>query len=317
MAVAERQDVEEAEDTRERVTVWDTGEVLYVHPVASLFPMMSDEELDDLAADIRQNGQADPIVRDQHGQLIDGRNRLEACRRAEVSPDIIEVGLDDPVAFILSKNVARRQMDKGQIAMAVVEANFFSGKKVGFGEEQVLARQLGVSGSRLSYAVTIMKHARELSPQVLNGSLPLNEAYAAAVQSKRARKSAEEQARQHDVDMQRLRAGAADLAERVEEHRLDLDAALAELASREERTRQRRATVTQNVFEAVNALSPTGAGVADKARRLAEDLTPGRLPDGSALSRVRLEACAAVLTNLSSLLFGERTDEEGEDPDQS
>ncbi len=49
MAVAERRDVEEAEDTRERVTVWDTGEMLYVHPVASLFPMMRAEELDDLA----------------------------------------------------------------------------------------------------------------------------------------------------------------------------------------------------------------------------------------------------------------------------
>ena len=57
----------------ERVTVWDTGEVLYVHPVASLFPMMSDEELYDLAEDIKANGQADPIVLDQHGQLIDGR----------------------------------------------------------------------------------------------------------------------------------------------------------------------------------------------------------------------------------------------------
>lgn len=316
-AIAERPEVDEADETRERVIVWDTKEVLYVHPVASLAPMLSDEELDDLAEDIRQNGLIHPIVLDQHRQLMDGRNRLEACHRARVSPDFLTVTLEDPVAFILSENVARRQMDKGQIAMYITEANFFAAKKLAFGEGQVLARQLGISGSRLSKAATIIEHAPELSPGVITGAQPLDNAYAAALQSKRTRKAAEEEAEQHEADMARLRVGAPDLAERVEDHRVDLPAALAELTSREERVRQRRATVTQNVFEAVNALGPTGAGVADKARRLADDLTPGRLPDGSALSRERLEACAAVLTNLASLLYGGPSDEAIEVPDQS
>lgn len=61
-----------------------TGEI---HPLADIFPMMLDDELDDLAADIKANGQQYPIVLDSTGVLIDGRNRLEACRRAGVAPE--------------------------------------------------------------------------------------------------------------------------------------------------------------------------------------------------------------------------------------
>jgi ParB-like chromosome segregation protein Spo0J len=42
-----------------------------VHPVADLFPMMTNEELDDLAADIKANGLIQPIVVDKDGFLID------------------------------------------------------------------------------------------------------------------------------------------------------------------------------------------------------------------------------------------------------
>src|SRR3954447_2894984 len=58
-----------------------------VHPAAAVLPMMSDDELDDLAADIEANGLLHPIVLDADGELlIDGRNRLEACCRAGVEP---------------------------------------------------------------------------------------------------------------------------------------------------------------------------------------------------------------------------------------
>jgi RNase H-fold protein (predicted Holliday junction resolvase) len=312
MAVAERLELDEAEETRERVTVWDTGEMLYVHPIASLFPMMSEEELDDLAEDIRQNGQADPIVRDQHGQLIDGRNRLEACGRAKVSPDMIQVALDDPVAYILSKNVTRRHLTQGQRAMAVAKAR---------GVHLVNIRD-GAASSRLSLgivaeAAVVLKYAPEYADAVLFRGMPLKEAYAKAQERKAAAQS-------DDAKLEGLKAEAPDLAELVIDERLTLAEAQGGLEERrrkareeEARERQRRATVTQMVFEAVNALGPTGAGVADKARRLAEDLTPGRLPDGSALSRERLEACAAVLTNLASLLYGGPSDEDIKIPDQS
>jgi hypothetical protein len=63
---------------------------LAVHPVAALFPMLADDELEELAADIKANGLRFPIIRDKAGKtLIDGRNRLVACEIAGVKPDFI------------------------------------------------------------------------------------------------------------------------------------------------------------------------------------------------------------------------------------
>jgi hypothetical protein len=52
--------------------------------------------------------------------LVDGRNRREACRRAGIVPHytLLEDGEDLP-ARIISENVYRRHMTKGQRAMVV------------------------------------------------------------------------------------------------------------------------------------------------------------------------------------------------------
>ena len=57
-----------------------------LHPIADLFPMMTDEELANLAADIKANGLIHPIVVDKDGVLIDGRNRDRACEIAGIEP---------------------------------------------------------------------------------------------------------------------------------------------------------------------------------------------------------------------------------------
>jgi hypothetical protein len=55
---------------------------LAVHPAAELFPLMSDAELKELAADIEKNGLRNRIVMwpnsDKELLLVDGRNRLDA-----------------------------------------------------------------------------------------------------------------------------------------------------------------------------------------------------------------------------------------------
>jgi len=48
------------------------------HPIAQIFPLMTDADLRDLAEDIRENGLQNPIVVND-GQLLDGRNRALAC----------------------------------------------------------------------------------------------------------------------------------------------------------------------------------------------------------------------------------------------
>src|SRR4051812_25489641 len=100
-----------------------TGEI---HPVASLFPMLDDDELDDLARDIREHGLIHPIVLNTDGMLIDGRNRLEACSRARIDPTYT-IFDGDPIPYILSSNVARRHLSQGQRAMAVAKAFDSSG----------------------------------------------------------------------------------------------------------------------------------------------------------------------------------------------
>ena len=90
-----------------------------VHPIADLFPMMTDEELANLAADIKANGLIHPIVVDKDGLVIDGRNRARACEIAGIEPATVLFKGDDPRAYIIASNIARRHMSKGQQAMAV------------------------------------------------------------------------------------------------------------------------------------------------------------------------------------------------------
>ena len=94
-----------------------------VHPIADLFPMMTDEELADLAADIKANGLLHPIVVDKEGALIDGRNRARACEIAGVEPTIMVFDGDDPRAFILAMNIKRRHMVAVEFESVPVESS--------------------------------------------------------------------------------------------------------------------------------------------------------------------------------------------------
>ena len=96
-----------------------------VHPAAELFPMMSAEELQGLADDIREHGQREPVIL-YHGAVLDGRNRLRACELAGVEPRFVtrtdaEVG--DPVKFVLSLNEKRRHMSPAQLMTLAVDVN--------------------------------------------------------------------------------------------------------------------------------------------------------------------------------------------------
>lgn len=91
-----------------------------IHPEALEYPLLADDELDSMAQSIAANGQRDPITLDQHGRVVDGRNRLEACRRAEIEPifETIEFADEDAISdFILDRNVEKRSLSSGQKAM--------------------------------------------------------------------------------------------------------------------------------------------------------------------------------------------------------
>ena len=97
-----------------------------IHPAADLFPMLADDELRDLADDIRANGLHEPLwVWDdpQRGPvLLDGRNRLAACKLAGVNPTTRVYRGDDPVSFVISENLKRRHLTTGQKAAVAFAA---------------------------------------------------------------------------------------------------------------------------------------------------------------------------------------------------
>lgn len=126
-----------------------------VHPAAALFPMMSGSELDELAADIRENGQRVGVilwtperpedVGPRKGPkklfLLDGRNRLEAIERAYDDVDEMESAVDtalsfdpreggtatllygdeDPYAAVVSANIRRRHLTGEQKREIIAE----------------------------------------------------------------------------------------------------------------------------------------------------------------------------------------------------
>ena len=56
------------------------------HPLANLFPLIEGTAFDELASDIRSNGQREDIVT-LDGMILDGRNRYRGCLAAGVAPD--------------------------------------------------------------------------------------------------------------------------------------------------------------------------------------------------------------------------------------
>lgn len=95
------------------------------HPAADLFPMMSDQELAELATDIRAHGLLEPIVL-LDGLVLDGRNRHRACELAGVEARTVEWdGSGDPAVWVISKNLRRRHLSTSQRAMV-------AGKLIGY-----------------------------------------------------------------------------------------------------------------------------------------------------------------------------------------
>lgn len=160
---------------------------------------------------------------------LDGRNRREACRRAEGEP-IFETraDLDTPaalVAFVLSVNVARRHLTQGQRALVVTMAladieDLDDEGGANCTSSRVLGRTLGIEHARIINARLIRECAPDKVPAVLDGSTPFD----TALKDARERKTTQAE---EAAQMARLHAEAPDLATRVTEETLALESAMA------------------------------------------------------------------------------------------
>ena len=195
-----------------------TGEI---HPYADMFPMLPDDDLDALAADISANGQRHPILLTFDGVLVDGRNRLEACKRAGVPPKFRTIDAD-PVAVIIAENMQRRDLTQGQKAHLAVQAQLLDSNN-----QAAVALIAGVSRPYISQARVIAKYAPEQVPLVIAGASH-DSAYSLAKENKFRQ---EEEARQRSE----LAEHAPDLLDQVPD---TLTLAMA-YAAYQERDRER------------------------------------------------------------------------------
>lgn len=90
------------------------------HPVCLLFPPMTEADLNDLAEDIKTNGQDQEIMA-WNNQICDGRNRYLACKIAGVDPRIKHLTDEPSVQKLVSLNLKRRHLTESQRAMLATE----------------------------------------------------------------------------------------------------------------------------------------------------------------------------------------------------
>lgn len=182
------------------------------HVFADIYPMLADAELQHLADDIKANGLINPILV-MGDVLIDGRNRLAACKIAGVEPVFKESdgALDDDQikSLVLSLNNSRRHLNKGQMAMALAIAYPDAGHKHKSGIK--IIPDTDVSKQALSHARKVLRLTPQLSSKVMAAELPLAEAY------KLAQKVEDEKGRQMTAQAE---IELFDLAEEEAEKRL-------------------------------------------------------------------------------------------------
>ena len=91
------------------------------HPACLLFPRLNDDDLKALSDDIRHNGLLIPIVT-LDGQILDGRNRFEACQIAGIKPRFVEwEGDGSPLAWVVATNLVRRHLTASQRAVVAFD----------------------------------------------------------------------------------------------------------------------------------------------------------------------------------------------------
>ena len=115
-----------------------TAKDIQPHKLAELFPRMVGEEFDALVQNIRDHGLHQPLTSYQ-GKVLDGINRLAACKAAKVKPRFVEfTGTEaEALAFTVSQNLTRRHLTVAQ--RAVISLRFLE-------VEQEMARTRMLAG---------------------------------------------------------------------------------------------------------------------------------------------------------------------------
>lgn len=168
------------------------------HKYADIFPLMSNEEIQDLATDIQAHGLMEPIWT-YEGEILDGRNRYLACLDARcvdagIEPDFVEYKGDDPVSFVVSLNLIRRHLNpvqRASIGVAILpmlqeeaekrartrtdvmdetDAKIFA-SEAGRGSDKA-GQKVGVSGRMVEQAAQLAQDRPDIFQKMQEGKIP-------------------------------------------------------------------------------------------------------------------------------------------------
>ena len=138
------------------------------HPIAEIFPLMSEEPLVELTEDIRQNGQLAPITL-YEGKILDGRNRYAAVKKLKLKPKTRELGKgQDPLQFVISANLHRRHLTTSQRAMVAAKiANMPVGRP-----QKKTPQICGVSETEAANSLSVAPRSVSAAKKVLTEGTP-------------------------------------------------------------------------------------------------------------------------------------------------
>ncbi len=122
------------------------------HPAADAFPMMDDARYGELLADIRENGQREPVTLCD-GMILDGRNRAKAVQELGFALQFRNFD-GDPWAYAWSMNGARRDLE------ATVRALIYRQCEEGSEKWAKRAAKITAEGNRKKSEAAKDQHAR-------------------------------------------------------------------------------------------------------------------------------------------------------------
>ena len=133
------------------------------HPLADILPLLPDAELRAMADDIVAHGLHHPIIMFEE-MILDGRCRYLSCKMANRDPRLEIYNGDDPVAYVLSRNVRRRHLTEAQRAFVAAR---LANLEVGANQHSA-----GLPIGRASQLLDVSERSVARAKEVLRGGVP-------------------------------------------------------------------------------------------------------------------------------------------------
>ncbi|MBX9676310.1 MAG: ParB N-terminal domain-containing protein [Methylotenera sp.] len=156
---------------------------LKIHPIANLFPEMSESQFEELKQDIAQNGLQMPILM-YGGKVVDGRHRLRACSALGIIPKFAELEAANDKSVeqsVISINLHRRHLTESQKAIIGARlSNSFIGANqhtAGAVSQRKVAEELGISVDSVQRGKKVLNNGiPELIAAVSEGKIDISNA---------------------------------------------------------------------------------------------------------------------------------------------